>query len=619
MKTKAAVGFLCAVFFAHFQPQNAWSQSVRFTQVAEAAGLWDQNIYSRASRDGAQQAVWVDYDRDSDLDLFYTDYLQNFLYGNQGDGNFLSVIRGTGLKDSSNFYSGALWSDINNDGHVDVFFKTAQSFPLLLYQNLGNGLFQDITSSSGLSAEGGVDDATWMDYDRDGQLDLFICNRISQTLIYRNAGSGTFENVTTGSGLEADSAANAGLSWSDYDYDGDLDLFIARDQGFWPAPSSLYRHESDGTFTNVSQEAGIHVTGFASVAVWGDYNRDGFSDLYVARHDAYRNGTETSNLLFRNRGDGAFEEVGAIAGVDDTLDSQTAVWVDFDNDGWLDLSVVNFNFQPPDSEPDRLYKNNGDGTFSDVAPEAGINFGNTGKHAVWGDYDRDGDMDLFLSYFQFHPQSGDVDANLLFRNETQNHWLEINLEPRASHHVAGAKVLVYVAGVILQKEATQGSMLAPEIADRLLIGLGQNTMADSVVVYWNNGRRDATSTVRSNSVLVAKEGRGIGTAVKQTTHRPAVFELFQNYPNPFNPRTAFRYQLPRAVHVKLEIYNLLGARIAVLVDEHKSAGAYLARWNGRDNSRQLSSSGIYFAKFTAYNSQSGESSEVRIKKIVLSK
>jgi hypothetical protein len=562
--------------------------------------LWDQSIYDeRYSYDGAHQAVWVDYDRDGDLDLFYMDGLLNFLYQNQGDGTFVSGIEGTGLKDDSSLIpkEGATWCDVNNDGFPDVLFKSAaggESLPIL-FINSADGVFQGVSLGLRFEIQPQIEDASWMDYDRDGLVDLFICNG-PQLLVCRNNGNSTFSNRTAGSGVEADSAANVGLSWSDYDNDGDMDLYVARIQGFEPAPSSLYRLGSDATFTNIGSEAGVQVGGMVQTSVWGDYNRDGFSDLYIVQGQRHPAGTSLhSNLLFRNRGDGTFEEVSAAAGVNNQLNSQTATWVDFDNDGWPDLHVVNFNFQFPDVQPDRLYRNNGDGTFTDLAPEAGINHANNGGHASWADYDRDGDMDLFMSYFRFHTESGEVDANLLYRNESQNNWIEINLEPTPAGDAVGTKVIVHAAGQILKREAVLGSVSAPQVANRLLVGLGANSQAESIIVSWNSGQNDTAMSIQANSILYAKEGKGINTSIKTSDPLPLTFSLSPNFPNPLRSETSFRYELQRPGHVLLTIYDVLGERISTLVDQWQTEGTYAVKWNGQAQAEKShSASGVYF-------------------------
>lgn len=575
--------------FCILQIRIASSQPVTFTEVAQASGLWDVGNGEFASR--AIQALWVDFDGDEDLDLFYTEGFQNLLFQNQGDGSFVNIIQNTGLEDSSNIYLGSTWADMNNDGLIDAFFKTDQGFSVQLYQNVGNGFFQDVTLSSGIRIINGVQDASWMDYDRNGFLDLFIGNIRSELIVYKNNSDGTFTDVTAGSGLATDSSRNVGLSWADYDSDGDLDLFIAREQtSFSPAPSTLYRLESDGSFTDVGESAGVKTEGLASVAVWGDYNLDGFFDLYIARVDA-------TNLLFLNRGDGTFEEVGAQAGVNDPSATRSVTWVDVNNDGLLDLHVVNFRFAGPGSDipaPDRLYFNNGDGTFTDIAQIAGIEEAHNGWHAVWGDYDRDGDMDAFVSHFHLDSQSREPVPNFLYRNETMNNWLEVNLEPQNTPNAVGVQIFIYTGNRILLRETNFGSIQAPQNANRQLFGLGEATQVDSLRVRWPGGRQNKRTFILANQALVVKESQGVLISVQESWEVPKSFKLYQNYPNPFNPETTIQYELAQPGHVELTIYNLLGQRVEMLVNEVKPEGEHLVEFNG-----SALSSGVYFYKLEA--------------------
>lgn len=212
-------------------------------------------------------------------------------------------------------------------------------------------------------------------------------------------------------------------------------------------------------------------------------DNDGLVDVY------FKTEADFPVQLYRNLDNRFFENVTLKSGLQFDGGVGDATWMDYNNDGWLDLHVVNFNFQGNDPAPDRLYLNNGDGTFQDITQEAAIDELHTGPHAVWGDYDRDGDMDLFLSHHHFDSQTNEFVSNFLFRNETVNNWLEINLETADNHPPVGTKVSVYTNQNILKREVTNGSIQAPQIADRLLFGLEQRSMVDSIVVLWRSGLR----------------------------------------------------------------------------------------------------------------------------------
>ncbi|MFQ5708434.1 MAG: T9SS type A sorting domain-containing protein, partial [bacterium] len=212
----------------------------------------------------------------------------------------------------------------------------------------------------------------------------------------------------------------------------------------------------------------------------------------------------------------------------------------------------------------------------------------------WSDYDQDGDMDLFLSHFHNDLQSGEIVSNFLFRNETVNNWLEVDLEPRNSTNAVGVRVLAYTQDKTLKRETTYGSIQAPQNANRLLIGLSLKSSLDSLVVVWPSGQQDKATSIGANRIVVAKEGEGIVTAVEEPAEGPKNFQLHQNYPNPFNPETTIEYELAQPGPVRLSIYNLLGQRLRTLVDEWQPAGSYRVRWSGSvEGGARSVASGVY--------------------------
>lgn len=247
----------------------------------------------------------------------------------------------------------------------------------LLPEN-GQAQFVDITATAGLDGVTGTQGLTWGDYDADGDLDLFVARQG----LYRND-SGVFVDVS-GTVLLDPIAANAfGGAFADYDNDGDLDLYIGSN-----SPSNLFRNNGDNTMSDVAASAGVNTTQAEAVS-WGDYDNDGDVDLYVGR-------TTGDNVLYRNNGDGSFTDVTAGAGVASSgTQTRASAWGDYDGDGDLDLFVVNsINGTPRE---DALYRNNGDGTFTEVAGDLGMDNAGDGVGAAWGDYNNDGHLDLYLS------------------------------------------------------------------------------------------------------------------------------------------------------------------------------------------------------------------------------
>ena len=334
-------------------------------------------------------AAWVDFDGDGDDDLYVA---------NDGEANKLYRNNGNGtftdLASAAGVADtgkgrGPAWGDYDNDGDQDLYVSNYGQANLL-YRNNGDGTFTDVTSAAGVGDTGNGFGTSWGDYDGDGDLDLHVANSGQANKLYRNNGDDTFTDVTTAAGV-GDTGNSQGSSWGDYDDDGDLDLYVAN----VGQANKLYRNNGDGTFTDVTTAAGVGDTGGGRGMAWVDYDNDGDLDLYVANYGQ-------ANLLYRNNADGTFTDVASAAGVADTGDSTGPAWTDVNSDGHLDLYQVNYG------QANKLYRNNADGTFTDMTTTAGV--GDTGKggSSSWGDYDNDGDLDLYVS--------NEDKANVLYRN-----------------------------------------------------------------------------------------------------------------------------------------------------------------------------------------------------------
>lgn len=282
---------------------------------------------------------------------------------------------------------GLAWGDYDGDGFLDLYvtaWTLVGGAPLnILWHNNGNGTFTNVASADTVKVAGFNNfssSAAWADYNNDGTLDLYVTNflREEQDFLYRNLGGGKFfldplrpsPNIFKGNPLWA--------AWGDYNLDGNLDLYIARFNG----PNLLLRNNGNGTFSNVTATAGVGDVRDSDRACWVDYNNDGLPDLYVVNHNQ-------ENQLFRNKGDGTFENVTATAGIGGAGIGKHCAWADYDNDGDLDLFVTNIG-------ANILYRNNGNGTFTRVSIPAG---GSAWVHwfAGWADYNLDGKPDLFIA------------------------------------------------------------------------------------------------------------------------------------------------------------------------------------------------------------------------------
>ena len=294
-------------------------------------------------------AAWGDYDNDGDLDLYLARSGQtNRLYRNNGNGTFTDV-GGTAGVDNNDEGRSVAWGDYDNDGHLDLYL--VNDGPNRLFRNQGDGTFEEVSSAAGVSDSGEGQAVAWGDYDNDGDLDLYVSNGRggiglggAPNRLYRNNGNGTFTNVA-GSARVDDDGDGRGVAWADYDNDGDLDLYLANsDEAIFvsTAPNRLYRNNGAGVFTNIAGAVNVDDAGDSRGVAWGDYDNDGFLDLYLV--------SENVNRLYRNDGAGGFTEVGDQLDVDDSSFGISAAWGDFNRDGWLDLYVVNA------SQPNRLYR-----------------------------------------------------------------------------------------------------------------------------------------------------------------------------------------------------------------------------------------------------------------------
>ncbi|MFQ6015500.1 MAG: FG-GAP-like repeat-containing protein [Anaerolineae bacterium] len=296
---------------------------------------------------------------------------------------FTDVAASAGVADSKATWTGS-WGDYTGDGYLDLFVANWSPEPQVaannLYRNNGDGTFTDVAAQLGVATSRGTMRGVFADYDNDGDLDLYVTQAGPPSVLYRNNGDGTFSDVTREAGLEDFRPCSMAL-FADFDNDGYLDLYLIG--GLGPnirGPNRYYRNNGDGTFSDVTAQAGLSHEGAGHDAAVGDYDNDGDPDLLLVNLDS-------PGILYRNNGDGTFNDVTAGSGL--TLPSGTAAaFGDYDNDGDLDL------FALPE-RPALLFRNNGDGTFSDVTVQAEVG-DVAGFDVAWTDLDNDGFLDLVL-------------------------------------------------------------------------------------------------------------------------------------------------------------------------------------------------------------------------------
>lgn len=309
---------------------------------------------------------------------------------NNGMGGFTEITNGTIVRDIGDSHPCA-WGDYDNDGHLDLFVGNgAGNLPEQnsLYLNNGDGTFTRVRTGAIVMGSMNAYGAAWGDIDNDGFIDLFVGNgSISQpNFAYKNSGDGTFARLNNNvlmSGL----AGNAiGCTWGDFDNDGRLDLFVPNNSN---QNDFLFQNAGEGNFIKITNDVAATDGRDSIGAIWGDYDNGGFLDLFVSSGNGF-NGP-TSNTLFHNNRAGGFERVAASMTIDIGRHTGCA-WGDYDNDGWLDLFVAQSS-----GENNRLYHNNGDGTFTPVTSGSLVHDGGNSYDATWADYDNDGFLDLLLA------------------------------------------------------------------------------------------------------------------------------------------------------------------------------------------------------------------------------
>jgi len=398
--------------------------------LAPAFELVQPDLFSTA---GAQPLAWADFDNDGDLDLFVGFRGEpNRLYRND-DGVFADVAPALGLDDPQETRAAA-WGDFDGDGDLDLLvgFRLTEGHPNRLYRNEDAGtVFVDVAPELGLDLLGNTRQMSWLDYDGDGDLDLFVAFREQQNRMFRNEGRGlAFSDVTEATGL-GDPRRTVGVAWFDMDEDGDLDAFVANQNGDLDA---VYRNDQ-GVFSDIAPEWGMDSAGrteeYGGVGTAvADYDLDGDLDLFVANYGI--------DVLWRNDGGGSFTKVadGTMPGED--YHSTTASWGDFNNDGWPDLFVVSY-LSGIAEVADHLFQNH-QGTFVDVIPDL-LQHPGASHGVAWADFDGDGDLDLL-----FANNDPDGGGHPLYRNLTPSNRpsLQVHvMDVRGVSRFPGAEVRVF--------------------------------------------------------------------------------------------------------------------------------------------------------------------------------
>jgi hypothetical protein len=546
---------------------------VTFTDIAAGAGLGNARNFS-GSPDNKQYLLEemgcgvaiIDYDNDGWPDIFLVNGSTfdparkptSYLFHNNRDGTFTDVTRKAGLT-RSGWGQACCIGDYDNDGFDDLFVSCWGRN--VLYHNNGDGTFTDVSEKAGVAgtADRWGAGCCFLDYDRDGRLDLFVSNYVSfdpkavprpgdspycrygqipvpcgpqglsggTNLLYRNRGDGTFEDVSEKSGIASPRGVSTrfvaenwrpvgsygmGAAAADFDNDGWPDIYVACDT----APSLLYHNNRDGTFSEIGvpagvafDENGVALSGMG--AGIGDFDGDGWLDIVRT------NFTDQITMLYRNNGDGTFHDASLRAGlgINTRYVGFGVGFIDFDNDGRKDIFIANGHVYPQIAsrklhvtykQPRLLYRNLGNGRFQDVSAGAGpaITTANLGRGCAFGDLDNDGDIDIVINNLDGIPS--------LLRNDggNRNSWLSIKcIGTRSNRSAIGARVKVVADGRAQIDEVLSGSGYYSQNDLRLHFGLGAAEKADLVEISWPSGAKESFRDVEARQWITIRESEGI--------------------------------------------------------------------------------------------------------------
>jgi hypothetical protein len=444
---------------------------------------------------------------------------------------------------------GVSFADFNGDGLDDISLATGLGDSLEFYQNTGTG-FTKLASLVDHTQE--AKHLIWVDYDNDGDKDLYITSNISANKLYRND-NGSFADVSNSAGLSSSVTETYGACWGDINNDGWLDLYEANQLNFGAGYNTLYLSDGNGSFTDIttSANAGDSIR-YAFAPAFLDYDKDGYQDIFVA------NDRLAPTTLLKNNGDSTFTNVASSVGAREIMDGMSATVGDFDNNGWLDIYVTNTTYG------NKLFRNNGNGTFSEVASQYSLEHFSETWNAVFFDFDLDGDLDIHVcdvilgqstaetfyenvdtNFIQSSHFPGDTLKNYCsaigdinsdgyidlvspnkFPSQLQlwehngvgsNHFVKVRLEGVASNRDGiGSYIEVYSGGDSYMRYTHCGEGFQSQNSLTEIIGLGSHTIIDSMVVRWLSGHVDRFDSLVVDTLYAIKEGSSMDARIQVT-------------------------------------------------------------------------------------------------------
>ena len=482
---RSILGHIAITTYSAFLMATGAHAQVVFTEITEEAGIALTEWLT-------ESAAWGDYDNDGDEDLYLTVDGPNHLFRNDGGGRFTDVTESAGVGNQG-FSVGTAFGDLDNDGDLDLYVVNFSGGLDVLYRNdgplgpRGAYRFTDITRVAGTNIERSSRGMAFVDYDRDGLLDIFVM-AIGPNILYRNLGGLRFRNVAGSLGVDQDDQG-VGVVAVDIDDNGWPDLFTGnRSSDF----SNLFLNHG-GVFEDVAVEAGITSRGLGMGVAAFDVDNDLDTDLY------WTSWPEVANALYENRGGGLFDNVAAASGTDDPIGWGISCNVgDVDLDGWQDLFVTN-GFSSS-SGPNVLFHNLGNGGFADITNSiSGGAF--DGRGVAFADFDNDGDLDLVVT--------ADVnEPNRLWRNDspTGHHWLGLRLQGRRSNASAiGARVVVTTVEGSYVQEVSGGAGRGSQNSLPLEFGLGEAVVVEELTIRWPSGTVQTRRNVAVDQYITVNE------------------------------------------------------------------------------------------------------------------
>ena len=491
---RSILGHIATTTFIAILMVTVAHAQVVFTDVTEEAGV-------ALTESLTESVAWGDYDDDGDEDLYLTVDGPNHLFRNDGGGGFTDVTAAAGVGNQG-FSVGTAFGDLDNDGDLDLYVVNFSGGLDVLYRNdgpVGAGgahRFTDITRAAGTNIERSSRGMAFVDYDRDGLLDIFVM-AIGRNILYRNLGGLRFVNVAGSLGVDQFDQG-VGVVAADINDDGWPDLFTGNRSNDL---SNLFLNRG-GVFDDVAVEAGIASRGLGMGVAAFDADNDLDMDLYWTSWPEVANAlyeTEVANALYENRGGALFDNVAVASATDDPVGWGISCNVgDVDLDGWQDLFVTN-GFSSS-SGPNVLFHNLGSGSFADITDAIGGGAFD-GRGAAFADFDNDGDLDLVVT--------ADMnESNRLWRNDspTGHHWFGLRLQgTRSNASAIGARVVVTTVEGSYVQEVSGGAGRGSQNSLPLEFGLGSATVVDELTIRWPSGTVQTRRNVAVDRYLTITE------------------------------------------------------------------------------------------------------------------